>query len=127
VISWIGATFLVVCFIILMQRLGMIKNSHKVVTIARNSLSVIKSSELSDEDKEQVLQKEAGRLLWLFLVLAGSGAAALLIPLLILWLGDQLEIISLQPIFTTLMSPLFIGVSTVLTILILWNPFKKRK
>ena len=126
-ISWIGATFLVVCFIILMQRLGMIKNSHKVVTIARNSLSVIKSSELSDEDKEQVLQKEAGRLLWLFLVLAGSGAAALLIPLLILWLGDQLEIISLQPIFTTLMSPLFIGVSTVLTILILWNPFKKRK
>ncbi len=124
-ISWICATFLVICFILLIRLFGMIEKSHDVVTIARQSFCVVNNSDLSDENKETILQNDAKRLLWLFLVLTCSGAAAFFLPMGILWICDQGGLLSLESTFSTAVSPLFLIVSGIFTTLILWNPLKK--
>ncbi len=124
-ISWIGATFIVLCFIILMRLSGMIEKSHDVVTIARQSLGVVKNSDLRDEAKETILQNDAKRLLGLFLYLSCSGAAAVFLPIGFLWVCDQGGLLSLELVLETALSPLFIIISSVLTMIVLWNPFAK--
>ncbi len=124
-ISWIGATFIVVCFLILMRLFRMMENSHDVVTIARKSLTVIKSPDLSDEEKETTLQKDAKQLLRLFLLLACSGVAAFLFPVGLLWIGAEGGWLSLESVFATAVSPLFLSISTLVTVLVLWNPLQK--
>jgi hypothetical protein len=118
-IQWIGAAFLVVGFIFLAKLFGLVERSRDVVTIARRSLEVIRSDRLSDEAKESALQRDSKQLFLLFFILAFGGAAAVLLPMGLLWLCDRLGWLSLSSVVGTVLSPAFLITSSILAILAL--------
>lgn len=124
--QWFGAIILVAGFVILIQLLGLTEKSRDVVRIARHSMKIIRSSRLSDEQKESKLQKNSQKLFGLFFILAFSGAIAILIPLALLWLGDRLGWLSLSASLNTTLSPPFLILSSILVIIALClKPSKK--
>ena len=125
--QWIGAMILVVGFAISIQFLGVTNKSRNVIRIALHSLKIIGSSRLRDEQKEYKLQKNSKRLFGLFLMLAFGGAIAFLIPLLILWSGDRLGLVSLDAVLATTVSPTFIIASTMSIIVLLYLKPNKKK
>ncbi len=120
--SWIGAAFLVLGSIILIRLFGLVDKSADVATTARRALGVIRNSNLSIETKETALQKNAKELFGLLLVLTLGGAAALLIPVGILWVCDRLERVSLDSVFSVALSPLFLITSGALAVIALSFP-----
>lgn len=124
-ISWIGAAFLVLGLVVLIRRFGLADKAGEVVTVSRRSFGAIQSSVLSDDAKEAALQKDAKRLFGLFLVLASGGAAAVLLPVGLLWLFEQLGWISLQSVFSITVSPVFLIISSVLAVLAFLIPKSK--
>ena len=117
--QWLGGIWLVVGFASLIQLLGLTTQSQDVIKISLNSLKIIGSATLTDDQKESQLQKNSQKLLVLFLVLTIKGAIALMTPLATLWLGDRLGWLSLTEVLATTVSPLFIIVSLILTVGIL--------
>ena len=126
-ISWIGAAFLVFGFLVLMRLFGLAEMSADVVHVAGGSFRVIRSSSVSDEAKETALQKDAKRLLRLFLLLTVGGAAAVLFPMGLLWGCDLLGWISLDSVFSVALSPIFLIVSSVLACLFFSSPRRKTR
>jgi hypothetical protein len=124
-ISWIGAAFLVFGFVMLIRVFGLVERSRDVVTMARDSMGVVRNVELSDQAKEKALQKNAIQLAKLFLILAFGGATACLAPAAVLWVCDQLDWISLDSVFSVALSPTFLIVSGVCACLALFVPSRK--
>jgi len=118
-IEWIVATFLVVGFFALIRAFGLIDKSREVIPIARRSLEVIRSTTLDDDAKESAVQADAKRLFGLSFVLAVGGAAALLLPVGVLWIGDRLDLVSLQSVMDVAVSPAFLIASSAFAILAL--------
>ncbi|NES69139.1 MAG: hypothetical protein F6K24_29885, partial [Okeania sp. SIO2D1] len=118
--NWIGATLFVVGFLILVQRFQLVEKSKETTAIGSSCLDVIRSSELSEEEKESLLQKNAKHLFGLFFILAFGGIASVVLPLGLLWLGEQLGWLSLDAVFKTLLSPVFLIISTVLAVIVLF-------
>ncbi|WP_019503496.1 sulfotransferase [Pleurocapsa sp. PCC 7319] len=125
--QWVGAIVLVVSFLVLIQLLGVTNKSKYVVRIALHSMKIIGSSRLSDEQKESKLRKNSLRLFSLFFILASGGAIAILIPLAILWLGDRLGYLSLSAVLATTVSPVFLIISTVITMIALYFSSNKKR
>ncbi|MEM8830002.1 MAG: sulfotransferase [Cyanobacteria bacterium P01_G01_bin.19] len=118
--QWLGAIWLVVGFAVLIQLLGLTKQSGDVVRISLDSLQVIGANELSDEQKESQLQKNSQKLFGLFFILLTKGAIALLLPLASLWLTDLLGWLSVDRVLTITVSPVFLVIGSILAIAILW-------
>lgn len=118
--AWIAAGFLVVGFLVLLRLFGLVENSRRVVAISRRSLEVIRSPSLSDEAKQTALQSDAKQLFRLFFVLAFGGAAAVLLPLGVVWLGDRLGLLSLTSVLAVALSPAFLIGSGLLAVLALF-------
>ena len=118
-IEWLGAAFLVVGFVVLVRVFGLVERSGEVVTVARSSFDVIRSTDLSDDEKEKTLQKNTVRMFRLFFVLAFGGAMAVVLPLGVVWACDLIELISLQAVLDVAMSPVFLIVSGILATLAL--------
>ena len=118
-IQWLGALILVVGFIFLFQILGLVKKSQDVGRIANTSLNIIRSTKLSDEQKESQLQQNSQKLFGLFFILAGGGAIAVGLPIGVLWLGDRLGWLSLSATLNTAVSPAFLIASSILAVVLL--------
>ncbi len=115
-IPWIGAVFLVVGFVIVIWLLGLVERSRQVMATARRSLGVIRDSSLSDDAKEVALRKDAIQLFGLFFILATGGAAAVFLPMGLVWLGDLVGWISLDSVFQVALSPVFLIVSGIFAV-----------
>ena len=127
-IPWIAAGFLVVGFLVLLRLFGLVENSRIVLTVARRSLEVIRSQSLSDEAKETALQSDAKQLFRLFFTLLFGGAAAVLLPLGVVWLCDWLGLLSLRSVFEVALSPAFLIGSGILAIFALfWGSGRARE
>lgn len=118
-IEWAGAAFLVVGFLVVVRLCGLVEKSKDVIGLAKLSAGVIRNKELSDEQKERELQSNAKRLFGHFLVLALGGAAAFGLPLGLVWVGDQLGLISLDAVLDVALSITFIIVSSIAAIAVL--------
>ncbi|VEP15142.1 Sulfotransferase family protein (modular protein) [Hyella patelloides LEGE 07179] len=117
--QWIGAIILVAGFVFLFQLLGLVNKSRGVVRVANQSLNIIRSPQLSDEEKEVKLQKNSQKLFGSFFTLALGGAFAVLIPLGVLWFGDRFGWLSLAFTLDTTFSPAFLIFSSVLVFVVL--------
>ena len=124
-IYWIAAALLVVGFVVLVRWFGLVERSQKVIAIARRSFGVIRSSSLSDEAKEALLQKDARRLFKLFFLLAVGGAAAAGLPAGLLWMCDQFGWISFASVMHVALSPMFLIVSGFVALAVLFGGTKK--
>lgn len=116
-IEWTISLILLVCFILLIRIFRLIERSNSVITISRGSFELIRSLNIDDRSKEIALQGNSKRLFKLFLVLAFGGAAAVLIPVGLLWLGDAVGLISMESVIDTAFSTSFLIVSCVLAAL----------
>ena len=114
---WIGAALFVVSFLILVQRFKLVEKSRETTVVAGRSLEVIRSSKLSEEEKESLLQKNSKNLFGLFFILAFGGIASVLLPLGLLWLCEQLGWLSLDILFDTLLSPVFLIIGSILAVI----------
>ncbi len=124
-ISWIGAVYLVLGVVVLLRLFGLVEKSGDVVNVARGAFVVILNSALSDEAKEAALQRDAKQLLRLFLALAFGGAAAVLLPVGLLWVCDRVGWISLESVFSVAVSPVFLITIGALAVLALCFPRSK--
>lgn len=126
-IPWIGAIFLVVGFVVLIRLFGLVERSGDVLKVSRRSWEVIRNSTLSDEAKEKALQQDAKQLLRLFLMLVVGGAAAVFLPIGVLWACDRIGWISLDSVFAVALSPVFLIGSGVLALLALFIGTPRRR
>ncbi|NEP86713.1 MAG: sulfotransferase [Okeania sp. SIO2C2] len=117
---WIGATLFVVGFLILVQSFQLVEKSKKTTAMGGRSLDIIRSSQLSEEEKESLLQKNAKDLFGLFFILAFGGIVSVILPLGLLWLAEKLGWLSLDAVFKTLLSPVFLILSTILAVVVLF-------
>jgi len=121
-IPWISAAFLVTAFVILAHRLKLVEKSKHAADTAHKSLKIVANPDLSDEEKETELQRNAITLFRLFLVLAIGGATAVLLPIGVLWLCSLVNILSLEAALRAAISPAFLIVSGLLALAFLtWN------
>ncbi len=109
--SWIAVIALVIGFIILIRAFGLMEKSKRVFTLSADSFQAIRNSDLSDEKKESILQKNAVQLFRLFFIIAFGGAAAILIPSSLVWLCDRLGWVSFSDVLAITLSPLFLIIS----------------
>jgi hypothetical protein len=119
-IAWMGAGFLVVGFVVLTQWFGLVEKSKNVISITRRSLDVIRSSSLSDDEKETALQSDAKQLFRLFIILTFGATAAVLLPMGLVWICDRLGLVSLSSILDVAFSPAFLITSGILAVLALY-------
>lgn len=113
-IVWIAAVLLVVAFIAVLKALQLNQRGNRIVEIALDSLEILSSSQLSDEQKESGLQKNSIKLFGLFLQLIFGFLVALALPLGLLWLAAQFGLVSLRSVLNLTVSRLFLLVSTLL-------------
>lgn len=86
------ATFVVVGFAVTLESLHLPARACEVGQCSTECLDVLRDDSLSDREKEEALQQRARRLFKLLGILVGGSALALGLPLLGIWLVEQLGI-----------------------------------
>ncbi len=119
-IPLIAAIFLVAAFICLIRIFHLVEKTRDVIAISRESMETVRSPILGDDEKEKALQKNAVALLLLFLILAAGGGAAFFIPIGVLWICEQLGWLSIQSVFSVVVSPVFLITSGVASVFALF-------
>lgn len=113
-----GAVILVAGFIIVIKWLKLVEKSLEVIQIAKSALTDLQNPQLHDDAKEVALQKHAKQLFILFFLLTLGGLAALMLPAGLVWLLDQVGILSFNAVMAMILSWPFILASTVLVLII---------
>ncbi len=121
--AWIGAGLLVAGFLMLIRLFKLVAIGGEVIHISRRVVGVIRS-DTSDEDKEAELQAVTKRVLALLVILLVGGGVALLAPVGVLWLLDRLEWVAMDPVFEVLVSPVFIVVTSIIGLGVLFVPLR---
>ena len=124
--SFFGAIFLVIGFVVLIKYLKVIEKSSKVLSIAKQSFVIINDSKSSDLQKEIAMQKYAKELLLLFLVISFSSLLALAIPAALVWLMELSGLLSFQSVIDITLSWEFIVGSIVVSIVVMWLMSRKK-
>ena len=124
--AFVGAVILVIGFIVLIKYLKVIENSSKVLNIAKQSIVIIRDSEISDLEKEIAMQKHAKELFLFFLIITAGSLLALGIPAVLVWLMDLAGLLSFQSVIGTTLSWEFIVGSIIISIVVLWLMNRKK-
>jgi hypothetical protein len=119
-IDWIAVAFLVVCFVVLVRIFGLVEKSKEAASIARRSVRAIRSTKLDDNEKEAALQSYAKKLFGISFILSFGGAAAVLLPMGLVWIADWLGYISLESVIDITLSPAFLITSSVFAVAVLY-------
>lgn len=118
-IEYLGALFLVIGFVFILKIAGLVDKSTRVIDISKQAVAELRSSELSDDDKESAMQSHAKQLAGLFVLITMGGMAAVFLPIAVIWGLDRLTIISIDAVLDLALSWTFIGATTVLIVLAL--------
>lgn len=118
--TYAGAIFLVIGFIIVASALGVIARAKEVVARSKQSLRDLRDPALDDDAKEKLIQGHAVRLFALFGILVGIAVAALGVPVLMVWLADRLGLVSLEAVLALTVSWQFIVIVLVASIPVMW-------
>jgi len=111
--DYAGAILLVIVFIVLLKVLKLLENSLQVVRISKEAMVVVRSKDLSDDEKESCVQRHAINLVKLFVILTVSAMLALAIPLGLIWLLDSISFLSFDNVLEITLSVWFLVISTV--------------
>ena len=117
-----GAVLVVLLFAALLHVFRTVELTRDVTDIANSSLETIRSSELKDRQKETIVQQNTVKLIKLLVVLVLTSAAALLPPLVVIWLVALSGLWSYDAVLALLLSwefmlaAAFIGVGAYLAI-----------
>lgn len=117
-IVFTGAALLVIGFIALIKIFGLVEKSIDVINLARLAYADLHNPALNDDAKEVALQSHAKRLFVLFLLITLGGAAALALPMGLIWLLEQMDVLSLNAVISAALSWKFLLAGTVLAIVV---------
>jgi hypothetical protein len=92
----LGASLVVVGFVVLAHFVGLIPKTAEVLARTRESIAVLKDPQLDDDSKERHMQQNAIVLFKLLGLLLLGSAVALLTPFAIIWLADIAGLLSLD-------------------------------
>ncbi len=92
----LGASLVVVGFVVLAHFVGLIPKTAEVLARTRESIAVLKDPQLDDDSKERHMQQNAIVLFKLLGLLLLGSAVALLTPFAIIWLADITGLLSLD-------------------------------
>ena len=106
--AFTAGIFFIITFFILIHTFGVFKHTNKVLDISKNSLNTIQNTELDDQQKEIIMQKNAKDLLLLFFFIIIANTGALIIPSAAIWMFDYLGILSLTEVINCSLSISFI-------------------
>lgn len=118
-IEYAGAIFLVIGFVAILKVAGLVDKSNRVIKVSKQAIAVLRDTELSDDAKESAMQSHAKQLIGLFFLITVGGVAAVILPVLVIWGLDQLDLISLDAVLSAALSWSFIAATTVVIILVL--------
>jgi len=118
--SWIGATMLVVGFLIAIRVFDLMNRSRMVFQESARALAIIRRKDLTEVDKEKQLQRHALRLFGLFAFLVLGGGAGVAAPLAVVVLLEQVGWMKVGPVMARVVSLEFITISTVVIGLVLF-------
>ena len=114
--SWLAAFGLLAAFVVLARAFGLTERSRKVLATTRESMAVMRTASMSDDQKEAALQANAIALFKSFFILSAGLAVAALLPAGVLWLGDRLGWLSFDRVLAVSLSPAFLVVSGLVVI-----------
>ena len=92
----LGASLVVVGFVVLAHFVGLIPKTAEVLARTRESIAVLKDPQLDDDSKERHMQQNAIVLFKLLGLLLLGSAIALITPFAIIWLADIAGLLSLD-------------------------------
>lgn len=126
IIELLGASFLVIGFLILFRILNLMEQAREAMSLSRLSLFEISRRDIDDDEKEQNLRRHSLSLLKAIagLMLGTSMAAGL--PVVILWGLDILDLLSLEAIMIMASAWPFLLTATVITLIYFWIVFRKQ-
>jgi hypothetical protein len=117
-IDFLGASFLVIGFMVIMQMLGLARHAGSALALSNDAMKVMGNAALSDDQKERAMQAHAVKLFRLFIVLTIGGVAAVLAPLAIVWGLGRVGLLSFEGVMDMALSwPFLVGVSLAAVVL----------
>jgi hypothetical protein len=116
-VSYIGASLLVIGFLVLAGALGLVRRARRAFAQAAAALADLSDAGLDDRDKERRLRRHAVGLAGLFALLVGISAISALAPVGLLWVLDRLGALPYDQSMRVAVSwPFVVGTSVVIVI-----------
>ena len=120
--TWAAADFLVIAFLMILSTLRVVPRAGEVLLRSRAAVAELRSTTLTDEEKERAMRVHSGRLLGLFLVLSGSVLVAVAVPAGVVALLDLAGVLSLDQVLDRLASWQLLVAGTVLGVAVVALP-----
>ena len=92
--SILGALFMVILFAVLLEVLGVVDRAREVVATSQTAMSALRNPDLSDDEKERTMQQSSVTMFKLLFFLVVGTAAAILIPLAVVWVAEQAGLVT---------------------------------
>lgn len=116
----LGALIVVAGFRFLLRALRLVPHAMEVNAVSRAALAVVQDPHLDDESKGERMQQHAKRLFVLFLLLTVGAAAAILLPVGLIWLLGRAGLFSYESVLGVLLAWQILLATTVVATVILW-------
>lgn len=110
----------ILLFVFCMDRFGVVNKVRDVIGISREVHTIIRSSEITDDQKESRVQQAAVKTLSLFLSILVRVAGTGLCPLALVYLVSLTGVFSMDQAVAQGSDPVFIIVSTIVMALIFY-------
>ena len=115
--SILGGCVVVICFVALVEKTGLIRRSNKVLERAKLAALDISNSELDDDAKEVAMQSHAKSLFSLFFQITLAALICLFLPLALIWGLERLNLLSLNAVLEMTVSWKFLLASSAMVYL----------
>ena len=110
----LGALIVVAGFVFLLRALKLVPMAMEVTSVSRTAVGVVQDPELDDDAKGERMQQHAKRLFVLFFLLTLGAAAALLLPVGVIWLLSRAGLFSYDDVVALLLSWQFLLATTAI-------------
>jgi hypothetical protein len=119
-VNVLGALVVVAGFLVILHVARLVPKGVEITSVSRTALAVVRDPDLDDDAKAALMQRQAKRLFMLVLVLTCGGAAALLVPVGLIYALDVAGLFSFDGVMATLMSWQFLLATSVGSVAIFW-------
>ena len=103
---------------IFIKLFGLVRRTSRVAEVAKSVLAVIRDPSLEDRQKEIATQRYAKELFSLFFVIVGASLIELAIPLIIVWIMELADLLTVAEVIAGTLTLEFIGIAAVLSVIL---------
>ena len=108
----LGSIAVVVLFVVLIYALRVVPMAREAIALASGAVRIMRDPSIEDEIKEEQLQRRSLRLFGQLALLVAGFSAALVLPLVMIWLLERAAVVSLEAVTRILLRWDFIALSS---------------